>query len=100
MLNKIAFVLLASLTLGACASPVQTAGTTAGVVGGALVGGPVGAVVGGTAGAIVAAPGAPLGGQYRYRCASYDFNGVPHYHRCRPGEKPRLAVGRAVQFGS
>ena len=50
-----------------------------------LIGGPVGAVVGGAAGAATA-PGAPLGGQYRYRCYSYDYNGNRHYHRCRVGE--------------
>jgi osmotically inducible lipoprotein OsmB len=90
-MNKIALVLLASVSLEACASPVQTAGTTAGALGGALVGGPVGAVVGGAAGAVVTAPGAPLGGHYRYRCYSYDYSGNRHYHRCRVGEKQRVA---------
>ena len=49
-MDKFALVVLASLTLAACATPVQTAGTTAGAVGGAVVGGPVGAVVGGATG--------------------------------------------------
>ena len=42
-MNKIAFVLLASLGLTGCATRTQTVGTTAGAVGGALIGGPVGA---------------------------------------------------------
>jgi hypothetical protein len=98
-MNRIALVLLASLALGACATPVQTAGTAAGAVSGGLVGGPVGAVVGGAAGAVVSAPGAPFGGGYRYRCYTYDYNGNRHYHACRPGEKPRVAVVRAVRSG-
>ena len=85
--------------LEACASPVQTAGTTAGAVGGALIGGPVGAVVGGAAGAVATAPGAPLGGQYHYRCYSYDYNGNRHYHRCRAGEKQRVGVAFAFRSG-
>ena len=52
-MNKIAFVSLACLTLGACATPVQTVGTAGGVVAGAAIGGPVGAVVGGVTGAVV-----------------------------------------------
>ena len=99
-MNKIALVLLACLTLGACATPVQTAGATAGAVGGGLVGGPIGAVVGGAAGAVVSAPGAPLGGPYRYRCYSYDYYGNRHYHACQLGEKPRVAPAPGVQSGS
>jgi hypothetical protein len=49
-------VLLASLSLAACATSQQSADTAAGAVGGAIVGGPVGAV----AGAVVGAPGGPL----------------------------------------
>jgi uncharacterized membrane protein len=52
-MNKIAFVALTCLTLGACATPVQTVGTAGGVVAGAAIGGPVGAVVGGVTGAVV-----------------------------------------------
>ncbi len=82
-MDKIAFVALACLGLGACATPTQTVGTTAGAVTGAVVGGPVGAVVGGAAGAVVTAPGAPLGGyHYRYRCHYYDRYGYRHYHSC------------------
>jgi len=81
-MKRIASVLLATLVLGACATPQQTAGTTAGAVGGALIGGPVGAVVGGATGAVVTSPGAPLGGSY-HRCRYYDRYGHVHYHRCR-----------------
>ncbi len=82
-MNKIAFALLATLALGACASPEQTAGTTAGAVGGAIVGGPVGAVVGGAAGAVVTAPGTTMGGHYRHRCHYRDRYGHRHYGWCR-----------------
>ena len=81
-MKRIASVLLATLVLGACATPQQTAGTTAGAVGGALIGGPVGAVVGGATGAVVTAPGVPLGGSY-HRCRYYDRYGHVHSHRCR-----------------
>ncbi len=83
-MDKVALVALASLTLGACATPVQTAGTTAGAVGGAVVGGPVGAVVGGATGALVTAPWSPFGGPYyyRHRCRWYDPYGHVHYRRC------------------
>jgi len=50
----------ASLSLAACATQRQTAGTATGAVAGAIVGGPVGAVAGGAVGAVVTAPGAPL----------------------------------------
>src|SRR6202008_4308793 len=50
-MNKIAFVALGCLALGACATPTQTVGTAGGAVTGAVVGGPVGAVVGGVVGA-------------------------------------------------
>jgi osmotically inducible lipoprotein OsmB len=86
-MNKFTLVLLASLTLAACATPVQTAGTTAGAVGGGLVGGPVGAVVGGAAGAVVTAPWSPFGGpyyyRYGYRCYYHDRFGHVHYRWCR-----------------
>jgi len=36
-MDKIALVVLTSLTLAACATPVQTAGMTAGAIGGAVV---------------------------------------------------------------
>ncbi len=49
-----------ALSLGACATDRQTAGTATGVVAGAVVGGPVGAVVGGVAGAAITAPGVHL----------------------------------------
>ena len=85
-MDKFALVALASLTLAACATPVQTAGTTAGALGGAVVGGPVGAVVGGATGAVVTAPWSPFGGPYyyhhRYRCRWYDPYGYVHYRWC------------------
>ena len=86
-MHKFAVVVLASLTLAACATRVQTAGTTAGAVGGAVVGGPVGAVVGGATGAVVTAPWSPFGGgpyyyHHRYRCRWYDPYGYVHYRWC------------------
>jgi len=85
-MDKFAPVALACLTLAACATPVQTAGTTAGAIGGAVVGGPVGAVVGGATGAVVTAPWSPFGGPYyyhhRYRCRWYDPYGYVHYRWC------------------
>ena len=59
-MKKIGFVLLACITLASCATRVQTEGTAAGAVGGALVGGPVGAVVGGVVGAVATGPGGAL----------------------------------------
>jgi osmotically inducible lipoprotein OsmB len=50
----------AGLTLSACATQQQAAGTATGAVAGAVVGGPVGAIAGGAVGAAVTAPGAPL----------------------------------------
>ena len=84
VMNKIAFVLLASLGLTGCATRTQTVGTTAGAVGGALVGGPVGAVVGGATGAVVAAPWGPFGRPYyrHYRCYYHDRYGRTHYRWC------------------
>jgi hypothetical protein len=75
------------LSLAACSSPVQTAGTTTGVVGGAIVGGPIGAVVGGVAGAAVTAPGGPLDPGYCYvRTPSgrilFHPDGRPRVRRC------------------
>ena len=67
-MNKIAFVALGCLALGACATPTQTVGTAGGVVAGAAIGGPVGAVVGGAVGAVATRPGSVLGGPgYRSR---------------------------------
>jgi hypothetical protein len=60
-MRKLGIALLVCLSAAACSTRQQTAGTAAGVVGGAVVGGPVGAVVGGATGAVVTAPGAPLG---------------------------------------
>ena len=81
-MNKIVFVVLASLGLAACATPTQTVGTTGGVVAGAAVGGPVGAVVGGAVGAVATAPGAVLGGPYRHRCYWRDQYGYLHHRWC------------------
>jgi uncharacterized membrane protein len=81
-MNRIALAALACLSLGACATPVQTVGTTGGVVAGALVGGPVGAVVGGATGAVITSPRSPLG-HPRYRCHYRDRHGHVHYHWCR-----------------
>jgi uncharacterized membrane protein len=81
-MNKIAFVALTCLTLGACATPVQTVGTAGGVVAGAAIGGPVGAVVGGVTGAVVTRPGSVLGGP-GHRCRCHDRYGHVHYHTCR-----------------
>ena len=77
-MNKVALVALASLALGACA----TVGTAGGAVAGAAVGGPVGAVVGGAVGAVATAPGAVLGGSYRYRCLWRDQYGYLHRRWC------------------
>jgi hypothetical protein len=79
---KIAWVSLACLALGACATPVQTVGTTGGVVAGAIAGGPVGAVVGGAVGAVATSPWSPLG-HPGYRCHYRDRYGHLHYHWCR-----------------
>jgi len=81
MMNKIPIVLLACLTLAACATPTQTVGTAGGVVAGAAIGGPVGAVVGGAVGAVATRPGSVLGGG-RYRCHYRDRYGNIHYHWC------------------
>ena len=82
-MKKALLIVLGALTLDACATPQQSAGTTAGAVGGAVVGGPVGAVVGGAAGAVVTAPWSPLGGSYRYRCHYRDRYGYVHSRWCR-----------------
>jgi osmotically inducible lipoprotein OsmB len=73
VVNKIALVSLACLTLGACSTPTQTVGTLGGVATGAAIGGPVGAVVGGAVGAVATRPGSALGyhdryGHVHYRC--------------------------------
>ena len=78
-MNKIAFVGLGCLALGACATPTQTVGTAGGVIAGAAIGGPVGAVVGGVTGAVVTRPGSVLGG---HRCHYRDRYGHVHYHTC------------------
>jgi hypothetical protein len=80
-MKKFALASLACLTLGACATPVQTVGTLGGVATGAAVGGPVGAVVGGAVGAVATRPGSVLGGG-RYRCHYRDRYGHVHYHWC------------------
>ena len=79
--------LIGCLCIGACSTPMQTTGTAAGVVGGAVVGGPVGAVVGGVAGAVVAAPGGPLSPGYCYVRGYhgqilYHHDGSPRVRRC------------------
>jgi uncharacterized protein YcfJ len=58
--------LIACFSLVGCATPLQSTGTAAGAVSGAVIGGPVGAVVGGAAGALVTAPGGPLSPGYCY----------------------------------
>jgi len=78
---------LIRLTVGACQTPQQAAGTTTGVVAGAVVGGPVGAVVGGVVGAAATAPGGPLSPGYCYvqnRRGQfvYDRAGRPLVRRC------------------
>jgi hypothetical protein len=80
-MNKIAFVALGCLALGACATPVQTVGTAGGAVAGAAIGGPVGAVVGGVTGAVVTRPGSVLGGPHR--CRYHDRYGNVHWRTCR-----------------
>jgi hypothetical protein len=80
-LNKIAFVALGCLALGACATRTQTVGTAGGAVAGAAIGGPVGAVVGGAVGAVATRPGSVLGGP-GYRCHYRDRYGHVHYHTC------------------
>jgi uncharacterized protein YcfJ len=75
-------VLLSCLVMGACATPVQTAGTATGAAAGAIVGGPVGAVVGGVAGAVVAAPGGPLSPGYCYVRGRHGQ--ILHYRNGRP----------------
>ena len=75
-MNKIAFVALGCLALGACATPTQTVGTAGGVVAGAAIGGPVGAVVGGAVGAVATRPGSLLGG---HRCHYRDRYGYVHH---------------------
>jgi hypothetical protein len=86
-MKNFALILMAGLSLAACATPQQSAGTATGVVAGALVGGPVGAVVGGVAGAAATAPGGPLEAGYcysRYRSGRIIRNpdGSPRVHPC------------------
>lgn len=75
-MRKFTLALLSSLSLGACATQEQTAGTAAGAVGGALIAGPVGLVVGAAAGSVVTAPGAPLGSGW---CPVYGPDGAVQY---------------------
>jgi osmotically inducible lipoprotein OsmB len=56
-MRKLGLIVLACLSVGACSTPRQSAGTAAGVAAGAVVAGPVGAVVGGAVGAVATAPG-------------------------------------------
>ena len=77
----------AGLSITACQTPQQSAGTATGVVAGAVVGGPVGAVVGGVAGAAAIAPGGPLSPGYCYvqnrrGQLIYDRAGRPLVRRC------------------
>jgi osmotically inducible lipoprotein OsmB len=81
VVNKIALISLACLTLGACATPTQTVGTLGGVATGAAIGGPVGAVVGGAVGAVATRPGSVLGGHHG-QCRYHDRYGHVHYHMC------------------
>jgi hypothetical protein len=86
-MKNMGVMVLTCLSLAACSTPQQTAGTTAGVVGGAVVGGPVGAVVGGVAGAAVTAPGTPLGAGHCYVHNGageimYRADGSPRTRRC------------------
>jgi hypothetical protein len=78
-MNKVVFVALASLALGAWATPTQTVGTARGRGGGRNCRWrSVGAVVGGAVGAVATAPCAALGGPYRYRCFWRDQHGYLH----------------------
>jgi osmotically inducible lipoprotein OsmB len=75
-MRKLGLILAASLSLAACATERQTAGTAVGVAAGALVAGPVGAVVGGAAGAVVTAPRG-------YRRVYRGARRMAHYRRYR-----------------
>jgi hypothetical protein len=86
-MKKLVIATLIGLSIAACQTPQQSAGTATGVVAGAAVGGPVGAVVGGVAGATVAAPGGPLDPGYCYvrdrnGNVLLDRNGQPRVARC------------------
>ena len=86
-MRKISLVVLACLSTAACATREQSAGTTAGVIGGAVVGGPVGAVVGGVAGALVSGPGGPIDPRHCYvrdgrGNVRYDSAGRARARRC------------------
>ena len=83
-MRKLAVIVLAGVSLAACSSPQQTAGTAAGVAAGAVVAGPIGAVAGGAIGALVTAPGRP-GFCYRtdrYGRVLYNSYGQPRVVRC------------------
>ena len=86
-MRKLLLAALIGLSITACQTPQQSAGTATGVVAGAVVGGPVGAVVGGVAGAAAIAPGGPLSpgycyGQNRRGQLIYDRAGRPLVRRC------------------
>lgn len=86
-MKKFAFVLLSCVSIAACATKEQSAGTAAGAVGGALIGGPIGLVVGAAAGSVVTAPGAPLGSGWCYATGPdgetlYHADGTPRRRRC------------------
>src|SRR5215204_990849 len=87
IMRKLLLAAVMGLSITACQTPQQSAGTATGVVAGAAVGGPVGAVVGGVAGATVAAPGGPLDPGYCYvrdrnGNVRIDANGQPRVRRC------------------
>src|SRR5215207_9239400 len=86
-MRKLLLAALIGLSITACQTPQQSAGTATGVVAGAVVGGPVGAVVGGVAGAAATAPGGPLSPGYCYvqnrrGQLIYDRAGRPLVRRC------------------
>ncbi|HEX8664028.1 MAG TPA: hypothetical protein VF744_08370 [Beijerinckiaceae bacterium] len=86
-MRKVLLAALIGLSVAACQTPQQSAGTASGVVAGAIVGGPVGAVVGGVAGAAVTAPGGPLDPGYCYVTNRrgdilVDRRGNPRVRRC------------------
>ena len=86
-MRKLLLTALIGLSVAACQTPQQSAGTAGGIVAGAVVAGPVGAVVGGVAGAVVAAPGGPLDPGYCYVTTRrgtilYDRWGRPGVRRC------------------
>ena len=78
-MRKLLLAALMGLSVAACQTPQQSAGTAGGIVAGAVVAGPVGAVV--------AAPGGPLDPGYCYVTTRrgtilYDRWGRPRVRRC------------------